>query len=469
MSTPRAIHLAALAAAACTLGAASADAASRFTVRGAGFGHGVGMSQYGAYGYALHGWSYDKILAHYYTGTALGQAGSKTVRVLLKGSVSRATVSNAASVNSRRLKPSSTYYVRHGSRSGAVALVSRSGHRLKQTTGVLKVRGSGGRIALGGAGAYRGSLEFRASGTLGVQGVNALGMESYVRGVVSRESPASWPAAALQAQAVAARTYALTTSKGGGGFDQYADTRSQVYGGLAAESAATDAATKATKGQVVTYAGEPVVTYFFSTSGGQTEDVENTSLGNEPLPWLKSVDDPYDNASPKHRWGPYKWTLSATDHKLGSLVKGSFKGIDVIERGSSPRIVAADIVGSRGRTRVSGATIRARLGLFDSWAYFTSIKTGVAPKAEPDAAPPASGGAMPEARLAANAKHRLTGEVFPAVKNSDIFVDRREAGEWVEVGTAATDRRGRYAFLADRPGRYRVRFLIDVGPTVRVR
>ncbi len=470
MSTSRAIHLAALAAAVLVLGAGTADAASRFTIRGAGFGHGVGMSQYGAYGYALHGWTYDKILAHYYTGTALGQAGSKTVRVLLKGSVSRAAVSHAASVDGRRLKPSSVYYVRHGSGSDVVALVTAGGRRLKQTTGVLKVRGSGGQIALGGAGAYRGSLEFRASGALGVRGVNALGLESYVRGVISRESPASWPAAALQAQAVAARTYALATSKGGDGFDQYADTRSQVYGGISAETTATDAATTATKGQVVTYAGSPVATYFFSTSGGRTEDIENTALGNEPLPWLKSVDDPYDDASPKHRWGPYKWTFSATDAKLGSLVKGSFRGIDVISRGSSPRIVAADLVGSGGRTRVSGATIRARLGLYDSWAYFTSIRTGVAPKAEPDATPtPATGGAMPEARVAAAATHRLEGEVRPAVKDADIFVDRRDGGEWTEVGTAATDSRGRYAFLADRPGRYRVRYLVDVGPTVRVR
>ena len=73
---------------------------------------------------------------------------------------------------------------------------------------------------------------------------------------------------------------------------------------MSAETANTDAAVPATRGEVVTYDGEPVVTFFFSTSGGRTEDVENTPLGNEPLPWLKSVDDPYDDASPKHRWGP---------------------------------------------------------------------------------------------------------------------------------------------------------------------
>ena len=75
---------------------------------------------------------------------------------------------------------------------------------------------------------------------------------------------------------------------------------------MAAETASTNAAVTATRGQVVTYEGEPVVTFFFSTSGGKTENVENTNVGAGPQPWLKSVADPYDDVSPKHRWGPIK-------------------------------------------------------------------------------------------------------------------------------------------------------------------
>ena len=116
-------------------------------------------------------------------------------------------------------------------------------------------------------------------------------------------------------------------------------------------------------------------TYFFSTSGGRTEDVENTSLGTAPKPWLKSVVDKYDSVSPKHRWGPIRMGYRAAGRKLRGLVKGRFKGIKVVRRGSSPRVVAADVIGSRGRTRVDGATLRARFGLFDSWAYFTAIRT----------------------------------------------------------------------------------------------
>jgi len=446
--------------------AGSAQAASRLTVRGAGFGHGVGMSQYGAYGFAQNGFSYDEILAHYYTGTKLGSSGAKTVRVLLQGSVSRSSFSGARSASGRRLNPASTYSVAHGSRAGTVKLLSASGRPLKTFTGVLKVRSAGGGVRLSGVGIYRGRLEYRAAGVFGVQAVNAVGMEKYVRGVVARESPSSWPAEALKAQAVAARTYALTTSKGGNGFDQYPDTRSQVYGGVPAETASTNAATRATRREVVTYDGTPVVTYFFSTSGGRTENVENTSLGTEPLPWLKSVRDPYDSASPKHRWGPYRWSLDTAARKLSGLVRGSLKGIDVVRRGRSPRIVLADVVGSAGRTRVTGATLRARLGLYDTWAYFSSIRTR---RAREPRSILGLAGVDPQARLASRAGRRLEGEVFPAVKGATVTLQRRERRGWRKVGAATTDSLGRYAYLADRPGRYRARYLIDAGPAVRLR
>jgi stage II sporulation protein D len=438
---------------------ASADAASRFTIRGAGYGHGVGMSQYGAYGFARHGWTYDRILAHYYTGTKLGRVGRRTVRVLLQGSVSSASVSGATSAGGRRLSPSKTYYVRHGAGGNTVDLVSASGRRLEHVSTMLTVRGA--KLRLGGVGVYRGSFEFRPSGTMGVQTVNALPVDTYVRGVVARESPSSWPAEALKAQAVAARTYALTSSKNGFGFDHYPDTRSQVYGGVAAETPTTDAAVRATRGEAVTYRGKPVTTYFFSTSGGRTENVEN-SFGGDPKPWLKSVNDPYDDLSPKHRWGPIRMSKATAAGKLTGLVKGRFRGIDVVRRGRSPRIVLADIVGTSGRTRVSGATLRARFGTFDTWMYFTSIKSGEGPKAEQDRV-----GADPETR-AARAGHVLSGEVFPAVRGAALTVQRRTLHGWRDVGEATTSAGGRYEYVARTIGRYRVRYLLDRGPAVRL-
>jgi stage II sporulation protein D len=452
-------------AASCAALPAAADAAGRFTIRGAGYGHGVGMSQYGAYGFATKGWRYGRILAHYYTGTALGRSGPETVRVLLQPSVSRASFSGARSAGRRSLKPGRTYYVLQSR--GRVQVVTAGGKVLARTRGTMVVRPARGRLSLGGVGVYRDNLEFRTSGVLGVQSVNAVGLEDYVRGVVALESPASWPAEALKAQAVAARTYAMTTSKGGSGWDHYPDTRSQVYGGVSAETATTDAAVRATRGRVVTYRGEPVVTYFFSTSGGRTENVENSFIGAEPQPWLKSVKDPYDDASPKHRWGPYRYSAGEMAAKLGGYVKGRFKGIEVVRRGRSPRIVTADVVGSAGRTRVTGPTLRAELGLFDTWAYFSGIRTrSKGPKAEVDRA--SLRGLDAEARAAAGAD-RVVGEVSPAVSGGSVTLQRRAGSRWATLGTATTDARGRYAFVADRPGAYRVRYLLDAGPVVRVR
>src|ERR1700754_1256955 len=285
--------------------APSAHAASRLGVRGAGFGHGIGMSQYGAYGLALQGVGYQAILGRYYTGTQLAQVSSEPeVRVLLQGGQRKYTFTGAASLGTQALDPSKTYNVIRG----GSGLVLRDGSKKLFTSAPpLRVDApAGGALLLNGTsvpgirdGRYRGAFEFRPSGG-GISAINALGLESYVRGVVSAESPSAWPAEALKAQAVAARTYAITARAGSisQGFDQFADTRSQMYKGVAAETPNTDAAVSATAGQVVTYGGQPVTTYFFSTSGGHTESVENSFVGSAPKPWLKGVDDPYDELSP---------------------------------------------------------------------------------------------------------------------------------------------------------------------------
>ena len=429
---------------------------ARFTIRGAGFGHGVGMSQYGALGFAQHGRTYDQILRHYYTGTALGTTDpGATVRVLLQ-STGTARFSGASQAGARSVNPARTYQVRRRG-PAEVALLSASGRRIASFTAPLQVSGPAGIVQLGGSGAYRGVLEFRPDTFGGVNAINAVSLEDYVAGVVSRESPSSWPLEALKAQAVAARTYAITTSKAGDGWDQYADTRSQVYGGVAAETASTNQAVAETRGQVVTYDGAPVVTFFFSTSGGRTENVENTNVGAGPQPHLKSVADPYDSVSPKHRWGPIKLALARAGAKLSGLVKGRFKGIEVLERGRSPRIVTADIVGSGGRTRVDGATLRARLGLLDTWAYFTTI---VMRKAPP---PPAPVGAGPRPRAV------LAGSVVPARAGAEVQIQVREGATWETVASTIVRRGGRFRAAVARSGTYRAVFSGDAGASIRIR
>ena len=111
--------------------------------------------------------------------------------------------------------------------------------------------------------------------------------------------------------------------------------------------ASTDAAVAATSGQVVTYNGVPVVTYFSSSSGGHTENIENVWPGSTPEPWLRGVPDPYDSAggNPYYRWGR-DLTLASASAQLGRLVKGTLIGITVVKHGSSPRILTASIVGT---------------------------------------------------------------------------------------------------------------------------
>ena len=170
--------------------------------------------------------------------------------------------------------------------------------------------------------------------------------------------------------------------------------------------------------------------------GGRTEHVENTSLGSTPLPWLRSVADPFDSVSPRHRWGPIRMTYAAAGRKLQGLVRGRFRGIEVITRGRSPRVVAAEVLGSRGRTPVSGATLRARFGLYDTWAYFTSIAARPAPAPGSD---PATGGTDPTARAARRPRRspRWRAPSTPPARAPRSSCSSAGAGRWTVVGVGA--------------------------------
>ena len=363
-----------------------------WVVRGHGWGHGVGMSQYGAYGFARRGRGYRRILGHYYRRTRVASAGSRTIRVLLTASQGGSTSFRGASrLGRRRINPGRRYLVR---RSGGRIVVRAAGGRvIGRYRRPIKARRPSGTVrllrrAINGVsgGAYRGALELRPGLYGGVSVINPVGLDDYVKGVVPGEVPASWPREALKAQAVAARSYALATDAGGPIFDQYPDTRSQVYRGAGGEHARTNAAVRATSRQVVKYRGRVATTFFFSTSGGRTENVENSFLGASPSPYLKSVRDPYDFHSPLHRW-TLRFSQRRMEARLGGLVRGRFRGISVNRRGRSPRIVSATIRGSRGRRRVSGPTLRFRLGLYDTWAYFARARRSASSSASLPALP----------------------------------------------------------------------------------
>ena len=368
---------------------APADAQTRWVADGAGWGHGIGMSQYGAKGAAENGWDYRRILGHYYTDTEIGDAGSRTIRVLLGDGRSSVRFDGAKSVNGKKLDPRKTYTA---TRTGAKVKIKGVG----RYSGLARVKGTAIRwkgTSMNGVadGRWRSYLELRPSSAGGLTVVNALGLDNYVRGVIAGEMPSSWHPEALKAQAIAARSYALTTDRGGPVFDQYPDTRSQVYRGVTGEAASTNAAVTATAGEVVQYDGAVAVTYFFSTSGGHTENVENSFVGAAPKPWLKGVEDPFDVASPRHRWR-FVYTQSQIQSRLSGLVKGTFQGIEVIEQGVSPRIVHADILGSGGRIRVTGPTLRARLGLYDTWVTIKKVTGSEAKRLRATARPRKSTG-----------------------------------------------------------------------------
>ena len=454
--------------------AGPAAAASTLFIRGGGYGHGIGMSQYGTYGYALQGWTYQQILAHYYTGTTLGTTNpNQTVRVLL--STRSAAFAGATQAGNKQLDPSLTYDVTPLP-NGQLALVNQSTHKqVGKFTAPLSATGPG-PLSLAGLGAYRGSLEFQPNGSGGVDTVDVVGLDDYVRGVIGAEMPSSWAPQALDTQAVAARTYAITTDVAGGFYNLYSDTRSQMYRGVAAETPATDAAVAATAGQVVTYNGAPVTTYFFSSSGGHTENVEDAWPGATAAPWLRGVDDPYDGAGgdPYHRW-TRQLSLGGAAKQLGRLVKGKLVGIRVTQRGASPRIMSAVVIGTRGSTTVTGSQLEGDFNLLSTWASFTTISAGAGQ------APATGGGGVHAATdlgiltqlkrafgLAGRTTPVLRGSVVPAGRGGTATIQVQAGKGWHRVGTVRLGPGGAYALVVPQPGNYRTVYRGLDGPAVVV-
>jgi stage II sporulation protein D len=437
----------------------AADAEVRHVISGAGFGHGIGMSQYGAYGFALEGSNYTEILAHYYKGTSLDSAPSRPVRVLMQPDDPYIRVRGASSIGGRRLNIDTLYVARESG--GGILVTTSSGRRVARVGNGAEFRGPGALRLMGPAlnsindGLYRGAIEIRTEGA-GVTAINELDMDTYVRGVVAGEMPSSWPLEALKAQAVAARSYALATRKTTGLFDQYPDTRSQVYRGVTGESVRSDAAVAQTAGRVLTYEGVPAVTYYFSTSGGHTENVEFSFVGSLAKPWLVGVPDPHDSQSPYHRWR-VPTTATRLDAALGA--PGRFKQVKVMDRGVSPRVVRARVIGTSGSRELTGPQIRARLDLRDTWFTFVRASTSVN---QARSARPASWGP----RLVSPA---LVGSWTPVPKRRVLIVERRRDGGWARIAKVRTTKAGGYHMDLGRAGVYRVRSGRVAGPRVRVR
>jgi stage II sporulation protein D len=350
-------------------------AADDLVVKGRGWGHGVGLSQYGAYGYALReGRDHRFILAHYYTGTSYGSAAGRRIRVRLKRArglrLSGASLARAANSRRVRLTEARSYRFRALSSNRVEVIDNSTGRTRARLLAPVNVTGGETTRLRGTAenglsnGAYRGTMVLSRDGS-SVLAVNRISLERYLYGVISAEMPASWPAEALKAQAVVARSYALRSLRPSSAYDVFADVRSQVYRGLLGEVDATNDAVRATNARVVTSGGRVAQTFFFSTSGGRTATNEE-AFGGTPLSYLRSVADPHDDLSEYHTWTE-RFTRRGAERRLRSVLSGRLRGLRVASRTPSGRAATVEVRGSAGNRLVGAGTVRTLLGLRSTW------------------------------------------------------------------------------------------------------
>jgi stage II sporulation protein D len=335
------------------------------------------------------------ILAHYYAGTTIGTRSPATIVRVLVLSGFAATVAKPATIVGRGgawsidgivgtfpanakltlapTAPSATTWT--------ISVLSSTGVLLRRGTvsTALIVRPAAAATLLQLASkltttnVYRGYLRLRLTTTVMV--INHVAIEAYLRGVVPLEMPATWPVEALKAQAIAARSYALSHSHPSTGtYDLYDDTRSQVYRGQKGETAATDAVITATRGSVVLSGTAVANAMFHSADGGWTENNENVFVSATgaivagPVSYLRGSSDrapdgsSYDKASPYATWQTATYTRDALGAILARDARtntGVLVRLDLSRRGVSGRLISVTIVGSLGSKTVSGDVFRS--------------------------------------------------------------------------------------------------------------
>jgi stage II sporulation protein D len=375
---------------------------SSVTFHGRGYGHGVGMSQHGARGRALAGATSTAKLAHYYKGATLGSIALDTpirVRVLrdFKASATRPVVLYGRR-GEWRFDFSETVYPRD-SRIEIRPTVTETSTGTSVSWRV-KVIGPDGTILRAGAiktfrlrgvttatrfqvasrtstyDQYRGTMRIGLKTTAPLaSATNEHSLEGYLRGVVPAEMPSTWPAEALKAQSIAARSYAARRLRPGVSyFDVDDDSTSQVYLGVLGEKAATTAAIKATAGVVLKSGSSIANTLFHSTGGGATEHNENVFVSSTgakvagPVSYLRGSLDrradgtAYDSGSPYATWKTLTYTAAQLSTWFGRDSRtrvGTITALDLRDRGVSGRLISVTLIGSLGTRKVSGGVFRS--------------------------------------------------------------------------------------------------------------
>jgi stage II sporulation protein D len=271
--------------------------------------------------------------------------------------------------------------------SGDVTEVKRVGEQVKVVVGDKGIQAqrlvatpATGYVRFGGRD-YRGRLEFFVGKDGGVIVLNVLPLEDYLLGVVPSEMPSGWPQPALQAQAVAARTYAVSRmlNRRAETFDVYATVSDQVYLGVSHEKASSSQAVKATAGQIVTFNGKPITAYYCSDAGGCTK------CGPSDHPYLQPV--PIEAPDSPNR----QWSIPINRERLGKLAEkkgatvGTVKSISTQQDPDSGHLLKLIVTGDKGKAEIAGNTLRSLLGLnvMKSTRAWVEIVGQPAPKVVP--------------------------------------------------------------------------------------
>jgi len=385
---------AALAAVALVLSsAATASAAHSFTFFGSGWGHGLGLSQWGAYGLALDGWTAPKIVTHFYSHTKVANVDKPPARLrigIAQGRTRYRLRASGGTVDLRLSKPKhgdvvttipkdETWTVKVAS--GKYKILDADGHRVRTAVGGPSTdlfasyvpNTARVRVAEAGHTYNRGWIEFNitdCSGTCSMRLILSIPPEEYLYGLA--EVPSSWPKPALEAQAIAARTYAFRRVQTSGqhrvgcNCALYATSQDQVYAGWDKEGGVDGdgwvAAVDATGGKAIVYRGDLIDAFYSSSSGGYTENNENV-WGGSPIAYLRGVCDPgdYTSANPNAVWH-VSYTAKQVTSRLG-LGVGTVRKFANVKRGVSGRIVSVTVKGANGSTTIDGDRLRAALGL----------------------------------------------------------------------------------------------------------
>lgn len=377
---------------------------SQIRIVGHGYGHAHGMSQYGAKGAAERGLSAAKIMAFYYPGTQPGTVGGAVTVHLTADTDNATTIAARDGASVRDLRSKQTWALptrRSGhavdqwrldatpSGDSRVSYHTDAWHTWRRWDGDGAFAGGSRGLTLltgGSATTYRGDLQSRhvpGTGSRARVTVDKLPLESYLRGVVPREMPALWKAAAVRSQAIAARTYAaFERAQPLTRVYQICDTSlCQVYGGKSSEHPAADEAVTATKGRIRTWHGDPAFTQFSASNGGWT------AAGSQP--YLVAEQDPYDTKAVD----PYfRWSLDVTPERFGQLVGvGRVTEVVVDSRDGNGdfggRLVQVTIRGTGGVKTMSGEALRSALGIRSTWADFRLAPSGSARRGGADPTP----------------------------------------------------------------------------------